>query len=91
MLLSNVLAALNLTDVCGRRGCHIGDGVIVASAVAVVVTYDLTNNILSLSTGKDTAAYARIFNCFINRQIRLMPYRHIIFFPPFSYLSNTFF
>ena len=26
------------------------------------------------------STYARIFNCFINRQIRLMPYRHIIFF-----------
>ena len=58
MLLSNGLATLNFTDVCDISGCHIGDGVIVASAVAVVVTYDLTNNILILATGKDTAAYA---------------------------------
>ena len=58
MLLSNALAVLDLTDVFGSRGVHIGDGVIFASAVAVVVTYDLTNNILIFSAGKDTVAYA---------------------------------
>ena len=54
MLLSNVLAVLNFTDVCGQRGgVHIGNSVIVASAFAVVVTYDLTNNILIFSVGID--------------------------------------
>ena len=59
MLLSNGLAVLNFTDVCGQRGgVHIGNSVIVASAFAVVVTYDLTNNIPIFSVGKDTAADA---------------------------------
>ena len=58
MLLSNAHAVLFFTYVFGSRGGHIGDGVIVASAVAVVVTYDLTNNIHIFLVGKDTAAYA---------------------------------
>ena len=54
MLLSNGLAVLDFTYVFGSGGGHIGNSVIVASAVAVVVTYDLTNNIHIFSVGKDT-------------------------------------
>ena len=41
-LLSNSHATLNFTDVFSSRSGHTGNGIVVASTIAVVVTYNLT-------------------------------------------------
>ena len=54
-LLSYSLTCLDFADCVGNRGGHSGNGIIVASTVAVVVTYNLTNNVFTLASCKDTA------------------------------------
>ena len=55
-LLSYSLACLDFADIFRSRGTHIGNGIIVASTVAVVVTNNLTDHVLGLAAGEDTVA-----------------------------------
>ena len=56
-LLIDSFASLDLTDILGSGGCHAGNGIVVAIAVAVVNTHNSPNDVLSLTTCEHTVAF----------------------------------